>query len=49
MNNQWYIDRRIATPDGSYPLSEALYKNAEDYVTMLEEHILELESGEWGA
>jgi hypothetical protein len=35
-DTQWYVDRRIASPDGSYPFSEARWGCVEDYVEHLE-------------
>lgn len=34
---QWYVDRRIATPDGTYPLSEARFDNIFEYIDYLED------------
>jgi hypothetical protein len=34
--NDWYISRRIATPDGSYPFGEALYSTVEEYLEIKE-------------
>lgn len=31
LTNQWYIDRRIATPDGEYPLSEARFASIHEW------------------
>lgn len=35
-DTQWYVDRRIASPDGSYPYSEARWGSVEEYVEYLE-------------
>ena len=32
----WYIDRRIATEEGGYPLSEARFGSVEDYAEYIE-------------
>lgn len=36
MPNSWYIERRIATPDGKYPPQESLYTDIFEYVEVLE-------------
>lgn len=33
---QWYIDRRIVSEEGGYPLSEARWVSVEEYVEYLE-------------
>ena len=40
--NNWYITRRIATPDGVYPLSEARFEDVREYATHLEKELDDL-------
>ena len=35
-DTQWYVDRRIASPDGTYPQFEARWADIEEYVEHLE-------------